>query len=58
MRRRHPLGQGAYHGDAGFATFSHLKPVFEQSRFANTRLLQPPFTARTERILNLVQRFV
>lgn len=53
-----PSGQGAYHGDAGFATFSHLKPVFEQSRFANTRMLQPPFTAGTERLLNLVQHFV
>ena len=51
-------GQGAYHGEAGFTTFSHLKPVFEQSRFANTRMLQPPFTARTEKILKLIQRFL
>jgi coniferyl-aldehyde dehydrogenase len=51
-------GHGAYHGEAGFATFSHLKPVFEQSRFANTRIIQPPYTPRTEKILKLIQRFL
>jgi hypothetical protein len=32
--------------------------VFEQSRFANTRIIQPPYTPRTEKILKLIQRFL
>ncbi len=51
-------GQGAYHGAAGFETFSHMKPVFEQSRFTNTKMLQPPYSPQTEKILNLLRRFI
>src|SRR5579859_4515687 len=28
-----PSGIGGYHGEAGFRTFSHMKPVFHQARF-------------------------
>ena len=38
-----PSGMGAYHGRAGFETFSHAKGVFHQSRFAGTELLNPPY---------------
>lgn len=51
-------GYGAYHGAAGFETFSHMKPVFEQSRFTNTKIMQPPFSPKTERVLNLLRKFL
>ncbi|QMT41416.1 coniferyl aldehyde dehydrogenase [Neisseria shayeganii] len=38
-----PSGMGAYHGQAGFDTFSHLKPVFYQARFNSMGLLAPPY---------------
>ena len=36
-------GIGAYHGLAGFETFSHRKGVFVQGRFNAARFLRPPF---------------
>lgn len=36
-------GMGAYHGQAGFDTFSKLKPVFYQSRINGIRLFYPPY---------------
>lgn len=36
-------GIGAYHGQAGFDTFSQLKPVFYQSRLNGMGLLYPPY---------------
>jgi len=49
-------GTGAYHGDKGFETFSHMKPVFYQSRFSSGAMLYPPYTERTKKILNLVKK--
>lgn len=49
-------GFGAYHGRAGFDTFSHHRPVFVQTRFSLTRLLQPPYGARAERIIRSMLR--
>jgi coniferyl-aldehyde dehydrogenase len=49
-------GQGAYHGDAGFRTFSHAKSVFVQPRFAATKLLYPPYGPRFEKVLGLLRR--
>ena len=37
-------GIGSYHGQAGFDTFSHLKPVFIQPRFNFNFFLVPPIT--------------
>ena len=37
-------GMGSYHGQAGFDTFSHLKPVFIQPRFNFNFFLVPPIT--------------
>lgn len=51
-----PSGQGAYHGERSFATFSHAKAVFAQSRFAGTRLLYPPYGAMFDRVLGLLRR--
>lgn len=36
-------GIGAYHGKAGFERFSHMKPVFVQSKFNGLNLLLPPY---------------
>jgi len=37
-------GIGAYHGDAGFETFSHMKSVFHQPRLNLAGLVTPPVT--------------
>ena len=44
-------GMGAYHGRAGFETFSKLRPVFLQSRWATTWMLNPPYGGRFDRLL-------
>jgi coniferyl-aldehyde dehydrogenase len=51
-------GYGAYHGERGFLTFSHQKPVFAQSRAAPGRLLYPPYGERFEATLRLLKRIV
>ncbi len=45
-----PSGMGAYHGEAGFRTFSHARSVFSQSRFDIARLggLKPPYGKATD----------
>jgi coniferyl-aldehyde dehydrogenase len=47
-------GMGGYHGEAGFHTFSHLKPVFRQARFNGAGLLNPPYGANFRRMLSLL----
>ena len=47
-------GMGGYHGEAGFHTFSHLKPVFRQARFNGVGLLNPPYGALFKRMLELM----
>ncbi|WEN15250.1 coniferyl aldehyde dehydrogenase [Rhodanobacter sp. AS-Z3] len=49
-------GMGGYHGEAGFRTFSHVKPVFRQARFNGAGLLNPPYGARFRRMLDLLLR--
>jgi coniferyl-aldehyde dehydrogenase len=49
-------GLGAYHGETGFATFSHRKSVFLQSRFASGGLLRPPFGKMTKMLLKFLMR--
>lgn len=49
-------GMGGYHGEAGFRTFSHLKPVFRQSRLNGAGLLSPPYGARFRRLVGLLLR--
>lgn len=38
-----PSGMGAYHGRAGFDTFSHLKPILYQPRVNAIPLFYPPY---------------
>ena len=47
-------GMGGYHGEAGFRTFSHLKPVFRQARWNGAGLLNPPYGERFRRLLALL----
>ncbi|EIL98874.1 aldehyde dehydrogenase [Rhodanobacter thiooxydans] len=49
-------GMGGYHGEAGFRTFSHFKPVFRQARWNGAGLLNPPYGARFRRMLALLLR--
>jgi coniferyl-aldehyde dehydrogenase len=46
-------GMGAYHGEAGFRTFSHFKPVFRQASFSALRWLYPPYGRVAERLLRM-----
>jgi coniferyl-aldehyde dehydrogenase len=36
-------GTGAYHGKAGFERFSHMKPIFIQSKLNGLNILLPPY---------------
>ncbi|MBN8923636.1 MAG: coniferyl aldehyde dehydrogenase [Rhodanobacter sp. 68-29] len=49
-------GMGGYHGEAGFRTFSHFKPVFRQARWNGAGLLNPPHGPRFRRVLDLLLR--
>lgn len=51
-----PSGMGGYHGEAGFRTFSHLKPVFRQARLNGTRLFNPPYGKRFRQMLEILLR--
>lgn len=49
-------GTGAYHGEWGFRTFSHYKPVFTQTGLAGTALFQPPYGKVFELLLATLRR--
>lgn len=49
-------GMGAYHGKAGFDTFSHLKPVFHQARLNGLGFLAPPYGPRFKSMMKLIRR--
>ena len=44
-------GMGAYHGKAGFDTFTHYKPVLSKPTRPDPRLGYPPYTTRKEKLL-------
>jgi acyl-CoA reductase-like NAD-dependent aldehyde dehydrogenase len=46
-------GMGCYHGEDGFRTFSHAKPVFRQGPFSFVRWLYPPFGRLAERVMRM-----
>jgi coniferyl-aldehyde dehydrogenase len=50
-----PSGQGAYHGEYGFRTFSKEKPIFYQSKFSAGKLMQPPYGKFIDRMLNAMK---
>ncbi len=45
-----PSGMGAYHGEAGFRTFSHARSVFAQTRIDVAKLagMKPPYGKATQ----------
>jgi acyl-CoA reductase-like NAD-dependent aldehyde dehydrogenase len=49
-------GMGAYHGRAGFETFSKAKPVFYQPRLNLLGLFRPPYGPRFEKLMRLLSR--
>lgn len=51
-------GMGVHHGEAGFETFSHMKPVFYQSRFASGGALNPPYTAKTDKVISMLRKIL
>ncbi|GLQ86639.1 coniferyl aldehyde dehydrogenase [Dyella flagellata] len=51
-----PSGMGGYHGEAGFRTFSHMKPVFRQARLNGVGLFNPPYGKRFWRLLEILLR--
>ena len=49
-------GMGAYHGEAGFRTFSKDKPVFFQAKLNGMFLMRPPYGRVFERMVALLRR--
>ncbi len=50
-------GMGAYHGEAGFRSFSHDKPVVIRPATNAGRRVHPPYGKTSARILALLRRF-
>jgi coniferyl-aldehyde dehydrogenase len=53
-----PSGMGAYHGEDGFRTFSHMKGVYYQSKFSQGKALFPPYTVKTHKMLGLMKKIM
>ena len=49
-------GIGVYHGEAGFRTFSHMRPVMRQARWNAVGLLNPPYAWKFRQVLKLILR--
>lgn len=47
-------GQGAYHGERGFLTFSHERSVFRQSRRGGATLVHPPYRRWLLKLLRVI----
>jgi coniferyl-aldehyde dehydrogenase len=50
-----PSGMGAYHGEAGFRTFSHAKAIYRQTKFNVAKIggMLPPYGPATEKTINM-----
>jgi len=53
-----PSGMGAYHGEAGFKSFSHMKGVYLQSRFSQGKKLFPPYGPKTQKMLEMMNKIM
>jgi len=51
-------GTGAYHADYGFKTFSHQRAVLYQKRLSGGALLYPPYSRKTDMVLNLLKKLL
>lgn len=50
-----PAGMGAYHGEAGFRTFSHAKGIYRQSKLNVAKIggMLPPYGPATEKTIKM-----
>ena len=44
-------GMGAYHGEDGFLTFSHKKPVFAKGKINSTKFAYPPYGTAIHKVI-------
>lgn len=51
-------GQGAYHGEWGFRTFSKLKPIYHRPALSGLGFMQPPYGRIFDRMLAALRRVV
>lgn len=51
-------GIGAYHGDKGFETFSHMKSVMYQSKFNMGFVFEPPFTGLKSKLPHIFRKVI
>jgi aldehyde dehydrogenase (NAD+) len=49
-----PSGMGAYHGQLGFDTFSHLRSVLYKPQKPDPKILYPPYTAFKDKLVHKV----
>ena len=52
-----PSGMGAYHGKAGFDTFSHHKPVLKRPTMLDPSFAYPPYPEKVQRTLRRLTRW-
>ena len=50
-------GMGSYHGQWGFKTFSHFKPVMHRSFMADAPIRYAPYTKLKKKLFKLVAKF-
>lgn len=52
-----PSGMGAYHGQAGFDTFSHRKPVLKRPTRLDASFAYPPYSGAVQKLLKTLTRW-
>ena len=52
-----PSGMGAYHGKAGFDTFSHAKPVLKRPTKMDASFAYPPYPEKIQKLLKTLTRW-
>lgn len=52
-----PSGMGAYHGKAGFDTFSHLKSVLKRPTRGDLSAAYPPYPSMVQKAIRLLTRW-
>jgi aldehyde dehydrogenase (NAD+) len=52
-----PSGMGAYHGKAGFDTFSHQKSVLKRPTWTDPGFAYPPYTDQVQKVLRFLTRW-
>lgn len=55
---RNQSGMGNSHGFYGFKAFSHERPVLKQIRFSPLKLIYPPFTKTSRRIIDFIVKYL